>query len=70
MREFEGMLVGKFDFDILQDIIEWIKDYIEIGEIYSDTEIKEHVNDTYAPEDMFNEEDLSIWAKENGFKEA
>jgi hypothetical protein len=38
-----------------------------IGELFDEFEIAEHVNETYSPEDIFEEEQLTKWAKEHGF---
>lgn len=46
--------------------IEWIKNNMNINDVFSDQQIKSHVEDG-DPGDFFSQSALQQWAEENGF---
>ena len=50
----------------LDHAIEWIKNNMNINDVFSDQQIKSHVEDG-DPGDFFSQSALQQWAEENGF---
>lgn len=55
----------------LTEIVEYIADNFTPDELYSDETIceaaRDHMEDFYDPEDVFESDKLSAWATENGY---
>jgi len=56
-----------FGANFLGDIIEWIGQNIEPDETYSENQLKAFLKDQYDPEDIFEWDELAVWAEQNGF---
>jgi len=67
MESFERELKDKFDFDLLNDILEWIKENMEPVEVFGKEELKTHINDNFTPDEMFNDRELGEWAEDNSY---
>ena len=64
---FEVMLKDKFDLDILDEIIDWIIDNMSMDEVYTETQVKDHVQLSFSPSAIFDESELGEWARDNGY---
>jgi hypothetical protein len=49
-------------------ILDWVKEEIEIGDLYEGDVITRYIRENYNPEDVFKESELSDWAFENGYR--
>lgn len=52
---------------ILETSIDWIKENMDIGSVFTDDEIRDYCRDSSEPEDVFSESSLDKWAEANGY---
>lgn len=52
---------------LVDDLISTLKDDLDMDDIYDAGEIKAYVSANFNPEDVFSENELEIWAADNGY---
>lgn len=52
---------------LVDDIISTLKDDLDIDDIYDADEIKSYVQNNFNPDDVFSENELELWAIDNGY---
>lgn len=63
-RQFALSVFGS----LLDDAIGWIHSNMEIDEVFDVHQIHSFVQNTAAPADIFDEDELDEWALENGYE--
>lgn len=53
--------------DILDPVIEWIRDNLPAEDVFSEKELQESVAEFSDPDDVFSDSELDSWAIENGY---
>ena len=49
------------------EIIDYVKNNMDIDDVFDEEAIKQHISRNFLPEDAFPEADLFIWAVDHGF---
>ncbi len=65
-KQDEDFLKEVIGTSTLELSIEWIKDNLEVQDVFDDKEIIGYVSNM-KPDDVFNISDLEEWAESNGF---
>jgi len=81
--EFQDRLFPKYPLDVALDwiaanlephdvfdseqIAQDAAAYIEIDDVYSDSDILGYISETWTPEDVFEDWQLAAWAENNGY---
>lgn len=68
---FDDLLTDEIEIkpskDILQKIIDHIKEHLNPDDIWDDDVLREYVAKTSLPEDVFPDKKLEDWAESNGY---
>lgn len=49
------------------EITYYVKNNMDIDDVYTEDDIKAYINRNYTPEDVFSDADLATWAVDHGF---
>ena len=56
------------DTKLSDQILDWVRDNVDVDGLYGEEIIKQYVRDFCAPDDVFPEKELEDLAFENGFR--
>ena len=60
------LIMTNSNVNLLEESVEWIKDTIQLDEVYNKDQIIEIASD-YDIDEVFDHDDLEKWATDNGF---
>jgi hypothetical protein len=52
---------------VTSDLADLAHNWLDINEIFTDEEIMDYVRDTFSPEKLYGENELSDWAESHGY---
>lgn len=66
-KDFVKAIAADLPNKLLGTALDFIRDNMSPSEVFDPERIREYVKNTCCPEEVFTKDELSDWAKENGF---
>lgn len=66
-KDFVKAIAAELPNKLLGTALDFIRDNMEPTEVYGAEKIIKNVQNTCCPDEVFTDQELSDWAKENGF---